>query len=61
MTTHKSTDRKDSDSSVQRELSYPSRHALFSVTQWKLPKNGYPFGNDFHTSASGTGIDSGER
>ena len=41
MTTYKSTaittDRKDSDSSVQRELSYPSRHALFSVTQSKLP------------------------
>ena len=23
--------------------------------------NGNPFGNDFHTSASGTGNDSGER
>ena len=32
------TDRKDSDSSVQRELSYPSRHAVFRVTQSKLPR-----------------------
>ena len=42
MTTYKSTaittDRKDSDSSVKRERSYPSRHALFSVTQSKLPR-----------------------
>ena len=26
------------DSSVQRELLYPSRHALFGVTQSKLPR-----------------------
>ena len=42
MTTYKptaiTTDRKDSDSSVQRELSYPSRHAVFRVTQSKLPR-----------------------
>ena len=42
MTTYKptaiTTDRKDSDSSVQRELSYPNRHAVFRVTQWKLPR-----------------------
>ena len=41
MTTHEpttiTTDRKDSGSLVQRGLSYPSRHAIFSVTQLELP------------------------
>ena len=32
------TDRKDSDSSVQSELSYLRRHAVFRVTQSKLPR-----------------------
>ena len=31
------TDRKHSGSLVQRELTYPSRHAVFSVTQSELP------------------------
>ena len=31
------TDRKDSGSLVLRELSYPSHHAVFSMTQSELP------------------------
>ena len=32
------TDGKDSGSLVQRELSYPSQHVIFSVTQLELPR-----------------------